>query len=358
MIHSDFGPSSLDKRYRCPGSYFMEKDLPALPGNEAAGRGTELHAEVARIIEAELKGEDVNIDTSLFDPNEIEAIRFCYEAYKAVYYEPMIKWQVLTEKTWDYSNTIPEIGVGTSDLVIYESYNRVHVFEWKFNYIDVEDAENNLQAAAYAIPAFDEYEARQVTVHVVEAFKRNHSTFVYIPEEIKGVKEFINHVIKACNMKFAPLRPFKKTCQYCKALLNCPAILAGMNDTEVINPLSNLPGDEISKLLDAAAINAFVAGKIKEYAYALMMSGVKVKDYFLSEGRRKREFKKDVTKELLEAIADKIDRPKKYIVKTELVTVQEIEKIWGKAKVVRDAIEPLIDEKRGNPILTRTMKEA
>jgi hypothetical protein len=352
MKHSLFGPSSLERRSNCPGSFRLEKDLPPIE-NEYAKKGTELHEAVAKLIKDEAKGIASGLIMGIYSAAEQEAINFCYNQYKACFYEPMTNRFIQVEKEFDFTSILPMVEIGTTDLVIWEPYKTAHVFDWKFNFNPIPEAINNIQLGVYALGAFKEYEAQTVHVHLVEAFSKKVTDYRYDISEQKNIIDFVELTINNCMKAFAPLRPSKESCQYCRAQVNCPAILDKLFSCEIINPLTNLPASEVAKLLDIAELNLTVCGKIKEYAYSCMSAGSKIPGWILKEGRKSRFWKSVVTEQTLIEVGKAIGRPTDALVHTELLSPPELEKLWGKNAVVTSQLKEFIDFKIGNPILTK-----
>jgi len=355
MKHSLFGFSSLERRSSCPGSYRMEKDLPELPPAKNTPPGDRLHKQVELMIKADRLGNPVTVNPEEFNATEIEAAIFCFDQYKAMAYEPMTNYKIITEKSFDFRDLFPEIEISTTDLIGYEPFKVAHVFDWKFNYGEIEEAPNNIQLGGYALGAFKEFDVKTVYVHLVEAFARRVSSYQYIESEQKNIIDFVKLTISNCFKSFAPLKPSKKSCQYCRANTpnNCPAILGKMFDAELTTPLSAMQPEDISKLLDIVDLNISIGGKIKQYVYACMTQGCKVPGWILAKGRNSREWMPEVNEQKLIEIGKMLEKDVSNLSKTELIGIVELEERWGKSAIVKNHLMPLIKKEEGKPILKK-----
>jgi hypothetical protein len=259
-----------------------------------------------------------------------------------------------TEKEFNFKEILPEVEIGTTDLIIYEPYKIAHVFDWKFNFLPVEPADNNIQLGVYALGAFTEYDVQTVYVHVVEAFNKRMTTYQYVLNEQQNIIDFVNLTVKNCFKAFAALRPSKKACQYCRASLTCPAILAILAEKEEPDkPFSSMSVEELSKMLEIWEINETVSGKGKQYAYAVMLQGLKIPKWYLKEGIKRRSWKDGVTEEQLIQVGKLLNKEIDGLVNRALISVAQLEEKWGKSTLVKDQLKDFIESKAGNPILKK-----
>lgn len=354
MKHSLFGFSCLERRYLCPGSYRLEKDLRELPPAEKVPPGKLMHLQIESMIKSDILKNQVTVDER-FTPDETEAIKFCFNQYHAIASDPVTDWKFVTEKSFNFSEIIPQIEVSTCDFIAYVPFKTAHVFDWKFNYLDIEEADNNIQLAGYALGAFMEYDVKKVVVYLVEAFAKRVTSYVYSREDQNDIISFTKTIINNCFKSFAPLVPGKKQCAYCRANTpnHCPKILESMFDSELKTPISEMAAIDVSRLLDAVELNMSICGKIKQYAYACMIQGAKIPNYYLDKGRNSRSWKKGVCEEDLKKVGTLLGKEISGLTKNELLSIQEIEKKWGKSVQVKKELEALIHKEEGKPLLKR-----
>lgn len=348
MKHSMFGGSSLMRRLYCPGSYFMEQDLPEVE-SKYAEMGIKLHKEVENRIN---KGQKI-----LFEGTEEVAIQYCYNQYLNLVSNCHIKPEVFTEKSFDMSEIFSEIEITTADMVAIVG-TVGYVYDWKFNYNDVEEVKHNLQLGLYALAVFREFpNITQCHVVIVEGFKEKTSSYLYNRDDCSNIIEFIKMIITNCNKSFAKLRPSKKTCQYCKAFIDiCPAVQALLKDNKDLDEIkkaSNLSSEEVGKLLDAAEINDYWAGKVKEYAYALAATGNKIEGWYMKPGKQIRSWKDDVTEQKLIELGQFLGKPVDNMSEVKLISPAELESKWGKVALIKQQILQLVDIKQCKPELKR-----
>ena len=83
MNHHPFGPSSLERRELCPGSWRLEKDLPPVETKDSI-EGTELHKSIADLISVFMIGKsDSDASNDDLDVNVQKMFDFFLEVYKS-----------------------------------------------------------------------------------------------------------------------------------------------------------------------------------------------------------------------------------------------------------------------------------
>lgn len=262
MKHSAFGPSSLDRRERCPGSWRLEKDLPSFE-TEHAAEGTRLHELIAKAISAFMVGKEPTLDE---EPVRLAFAKFIEVVLSAgntnlkrriankenidIYVERKLSFKYLGE----------EVFYGTSDVVIVLN-DRVVIIDWKFGHRQVEDAANNNQGAAYAIAAMQEFKREVVEVHFFNPviFQHTHHEF----RDRQGMTRFILGIISACKAENAPIIASESACRYCKAAHygTCPAhrqcaeaMTVSASKIVPLPALSVLPEDQLRDIFDKCKI--------------------------------------------------------------------------------------------------------
>lgn len=278
MKHSDFGPSSLDRRERCPGSYNQEKDLPSFE-TENSSEGTRLHEVIANAI---TKFGDTDEEVTFADGDEYAAMAF--EKFKEIFAESLLPhaeeiaenrhrtdagYDLEVEHRLDLSYLGETVMFGTADVVAVLP-DRVIVIDWKFGHRAVTEAANNNQGAAYAVMAMLKYGKSQAEVHFVNPVIGQHTKHTFTQPD--SIKRYILNIITACKAKNAPLNPGEEQCRYCKANHHgtCPAIHRTAENLVVsaaeivpMPALSVLPEDQLRELFDKGQIVEKLMERVK-----------------------------------------------------------------------------------------------
>lgn len=226
--HHIFGPSSLERRFLCPGSARMEKELPDVT-SEAAAEGTRLHAEVAAAIDCwcgkevdnpPLCTEEIGKCIAYFERvikgDEFATMDEVREAIAA----GMVK--VFTELAMEWAAYGKTHTSGTADVIIVTP-TRLLGIDWKFGRRKVAEAANNWQGAAYSLMAmlFFEREKAEFSFYNPVINQESTATFADKAEIAKRIMQVIR------NSEGGELVPGEKQCRYCKAALHgtCPVAL-------------------------------------------------------------------------------------------------------------------------------------
>lgn len=343
--HSPLGPSSLERRKLCPGSYAMEKDLPEVT-SDVSEDGTNLHLMVSAFLNG-LMSEDTTLDQA---GDDSDAVLACIE-YARQLRTAFPHSQEYIEERLDLTCIHPLCDKGTADLVMVRPFASAHVVDWKFGYSWVPDARDNLQLAAYAIAAAEKHDLQSVTVHVVMPRKGVASKHTFTRDELRAGAEYIGQIIKRCLSPFAPLLPSPAACKYCKAQAMCPALASLAAELPVCEEPNRLPNSEVARLLKASKpVRAWI-GALEQHAFGVLMAGGQIPGYMLGLGRSTRDWKDGTSEAQLESIGKSLGKDPAAVVVKELASPAQIEKSWGKAKKIKEALEPLIIQKPGNPRL-------
>ncbi|MHA1572628.1 MAG: DUF2800 domain-containing protein [Alphaproteobacteria bacterium] len=343
------GPSSLARRAACPGSYRMEKDLPEQT-NEFAEAGTAKHGQTA----AGIRGE--KIVAKLADVPEVGA---CIAmAQKQI--EAMPGAEMLVEVELDLTEIHALMEVGTLDFALAIPFGKGFLVDWKFGRTPPSRADRNPQPMAYAIKLMLQYQLTEVTVGVVCPVLEIESFHTFTAEELTGAMGILQDVITTSAAPWSPCIPSDDACKYCKASETCPALLAKVARLPVTTDPNDLAASELGAMLDFASVVAKWAGKVKQRAMSVAMSGGELPGYELGTSAPRRVWRPEVNIDKLKALAKKLGfKVGDVTIKTapKMATLPALEKKWGKAKKVRDAFKGLFESRPGSPKLIKT-KEA
>jgi len=207
MNHHDFSPSKLEQFRICPGSYQMQLGIPDQP-SEASLEGTILHNRVA------------TGNTDGLTSEQIDLVEKCNEFLKTIIGGGSI---VQKEKTFDVlDNDGIILTYGTADVVIVDpTGDDLIAVDWKFGYTPVNDVENNIQLATYAVGAMQKYDRDHCDCWVFQPriHRKSHHVFTNRAAIIANIK----NIIKRAQSDSMVLHPSEDSCRYCRARLNCPA---------------------------------------------------------------------------------------------------------------------------------------
>lgn len=323
----------------------MEKDLPEVT-SEASDDGTNLHLIVSGYIKG-LMSEETTLEQAGEDSDTVLA---CIEYFRQLRtaFPHSQEW---IEERLDLTCIHSLCDKGTADLLMVRPFASAHVVDWKFGYSWVPDARDNLQLAAYAIAAAEKHDLESVTVHIVMPRKGVASKHTFIRDELRAGAEYIGEVVKRCLSPFAPLLPSPAACKYCKAQAMCPALASLAAELPVSTDPSKLPNSEVGRLLKASRPVREWIGALERHAFGVLIAGGKVPGYALGLGRTSRDWKDGTSEAQLEEIGKSLGKDPAAVVVKELASPAQIEKSWGKGKKIKEALEPLIIQKPGNPRL-------
>lgn len=218
--HSFFGPSSLDRIDKCPGSVNLAMELEALgwkdtEKSDVADRGSRIHRLTAELIECPVR----EYDMKQTDEEELgfaqKIADFAMREYSKI--EGLSPADILAEVPLEFSEMpgAEPLYYGTSDLVcIDRAKKELLVCDWKTGFKEVTEAANNLQGAAYALAAMQKY--RMKSAHVI-FFNPciNQLTEAWF-DDMQGLADEITAVIYAAKEKDAKCFAGPH-CQYCPA---------------------------------------------------------------------------------------------------------------------------------------------
>lgn len=223
--HHPFGPSSLERRELCPASYRLEDGLPSV-SSEHAEEGTRLHAEIAELIHRE---REELIYQDCIPEEDRDMLLAAYGLFRSVLDECGI-FSVYVERRLSFSYLGMELLFGRSDVVIVTD-DRVVIIDWKFGHRQVEEAANNIQGAAYALSAMQEFKKDKSEVIFFNPRIRQLSRHLFTDRT--GMTRYVIGVIGACKLDNARAVPGEVQCRYCKAAAHgtCPALA---RDTELM----------------------------------------------------------------------------------------------------------------------------
>lgn len=258
--HCDWGPSSLERLDKCPGSLRQCEGLADFE-TEDASRGTRIHALAARLILGGRADEGE-------DPSEMEtAMKIADFAQSEILYGEIP--EVHVETRLKYSSTPGDtLYWGTSDLVLVCA-DCVRVYDWKTGFRPVTEAESNLQGAAYALAAMQRFGRRVAVVTFFNPCINQLTSFTF--DDPPALASEIGRVIAAARADDAPCVPGEVQCRYCKAAHagTCPAHIAtceavcNVADTEERQPVLKWTDAALAMWLERLSLAARLHDEVK-----------------------------------------------------------------------------------------------
>jgi len=240
--HHPFGPSSLKRRELCPGSFRMEKDLPSVDTEESKS-GTNLHEIIAKILSGD--------DTLVVPMEDAELVRMMEDKFYEIRgTEPK---DFFIEKQLSFSYCGIEQLSGTADVVIVLN-DRIIIIDWKTGHRPVEEASDNVQGAAYALAAMQEFKKEIAEVHFYNPRIKQDSFHTFTNRN--ALASYIMRVISSCMKGNAPIIPGEEQCRYCKAAAHgtCPMLAKTAEITatraEELIPLKSLSALTVDELCE------------------------------------------------------------------------------------------------------------
>ena len=210
--HCPYGPSSLPRLDLCPASARLCQLAPEGEASEAAKRGTRIHALAAALIANETIPADA----------DAEELKFAEKI--AEFAAPLVKGREhYVEYRLAYNTIDGELYWGTSDLVVVEP-NAVVICDWKTGFSDVPEADCNLQGAAYALAAMQEFGKDSAEVYFFNPCTGWRS-FAHF-ESADALAREIYKVIERAKDPNAPCYPSEEACRNCDGKPICAAYLA------------------------------------------------------------------------------------------------------------------------------------
>ncbi|MCK9316574.1 MAG: DUF2800 domain-containing protein [Verrucomicrobia bacterium] len=264
--HHPFGPSVMRRRELCPASMRLEEGLPSQTSPDAE-RGTLIHARVAEMIAEGSAETPSKIEGVTEDINELASM--CYDYFLSVTGDRTLPEKYETERRLQYLIGGQVFYFGTADVLILTQYEDGKqsgiLIDWKTGYKSVEPAQDNIQGAAYALAAMQEFNLAECEVHFYNPTLREESSYKF---KDRGALE--NHIIGIYNTtQKADIQPVPgdEQCRYCKAFqqATCPAVKKELEviadtATKIEGGIAKLPDDRLVEFYQKAKIVAKLEG--------------------------------------------------------------------------------------------------
>lgn len=370
MEHSIIGPSGVEKWLNCPGSAWMESQMPPEEEKDYTIEGSIAHT----VAENALLGENGN------RPEYIEAVKHPLyspemEDYARAYREYVVgicpcgsKGIHGIETTFELDCIVKGM-VGTTDFYCYNAATRtLHVIDYKYGMGVRVDAHKNKQLSIYAYGAFQllmvNNPVENISLHIFQPRIGNTSEYLYLGCE--GVNEFLmlmDRVMKAARLADSMLKGeveaesfAGKHCKFCKAKGMCYTLAHEYKDIYIhmIKNKGDNRGEMKAELLSEEnfidvynrldEVQGFM-NAVKEVAINNAVNkGKVVPGYKLVDGRSQRKWLDEGKASHYLSMCGLTD-----IYDTKLKSPSQVEKLVGKQAA--GFIEPFVIKEKGKPKL-------
>ena len=283
-----YSPSQLERINLCPASVqASEKEHTRL--------GTMKHKTMAEILTGKIDQKDINLK-----PEEKEQITYCLD-YLHTLQKDELYTQWVEEQVSLAHLDLPEI-YGTADLIL-ETYDTLHIIDWKFGVGIKVYADHNLQLIAYALGALKKVLIKQklkIKVHIVQPGLDHIDVCEYTPDSLLPYLEKLKETVAAAKEKNPKFNPGEIQCQWCKVGATCTVRYATAQRTaeqicKVHNDLKthqvNLT--ELAQLLKQTKELKAYLSDLEEYVFVELQKGHTCPYFALGRGRGKRSWKNE-----------------------------------------------------------------
>lgn len=202
-----FCPSVLERRESCPGSYWMEKDLPDVR-TDAGRHGLYCHGLIATAIK-----NPTSESTSHLDSEEARLVKKCCRFYRKVV-GPHEQWFEVERKV-RFMEGEEELYSGTTDIIACRQDGSIVVIDWKTGTYELTWVRDNLQMKAYALAIMQEFSVKSVSVYIYYPNLNKNSRFTFNNES--ELETEIRRIITTSKSEGSQLNPGWCQCLFCRA---------------------------------------------------------------------------------------------------------------------------------------------
>jgi PD-(D/E)XK nuclease superfamily len=244
--------SNLFRRWLCPGSARLEKDLPDIKTPESE-QGTRLANFMAH----------PEYDRRFLSPVEQDLLRIADQLHQRIFDTVGLSGSYTDQCEVQLSN---DVITGRPDLLrAYSDWDASVIVDDKFGWSPVGSADLNLQLRCYAVlaPTSTSYAA----ISQPRLSFADRITIARYDSDAKDrAREQIVAILKYTEPEDAPLVPGEEQCRYCRARMICPALKEAITKELVV--FEDLT-PELSKTAMLGRIEARLAQATDEQAGAL-----------------------------------------------------------------------------------------
>ena len=349
--HTDFSPSSFERRYLCAASYLMEKDLPPTT-SKYAEEGTILHELVTNDIREYLRLEQEQIYPFGSYLHYLENVKHVENKHKYLITDCLNSFiklkaslnnsEVILDKRFDLP-FIADNERGTVDLIVtgYNEDNRyqVHVVDFKFGFGVHVLAENNLQLLCYAKgyiqSKYHNIKDYDLHLHIFQPTFSNSCWSLDEEEKYKWIisDNFYKNVVRKCKVLEPEFNPSVKACKFCKAKSICKSLSTKVS----IKDKYSLTIDEIRDFLDRKELIMIYMDSLEDFAKTILENGGHISGYTLVDKYSNRKWIEGANSELELLLGDEA-----YVIKKNIIGIGQAEKLLSKEQISKLTEKELI----------------
>ena len=351
--HALLSASSAHRWLACPPSAVAAEAYPD-QDTEFTREGTLAH-EVAEIYAS---GDEVDMETVTEDiakqitPEMLD----CAKQY-ADYIEEQKKSAdavVLLEQRVDFSPWVPD-GFGTCDCIILQG-DTLTIIDYKYGQGVAVDAKDNPQMKLYALGALNDYgfacDAKRVEMHIfqprIDNISRDETT---VDELLAWADKTVKPIAEKAAKGKGTHTPGEH-CRFCPHAGRCRSLTkvcteyVETHQMRVAVPV--LAPHEVAEVIRMEPLISLWLKRVKDQALTTLMDGGEIPGFKCVEGKQgNRKWKDDLE---VNALLMKNGYSYEEYTKTELLTVAQMEKALGKAKV-EALLGELITREPGKPTI-------
>lgn len=286
--HAVQSPSTFKAREICP-SYVPDEETTA-----AAERGSALHLL--------LQNHGHKARTKARELDELDETQL---GMVCDYIEPFEKLKgvkIIREHRFNLKPLkIVDCDKGTADLLLLDE-KRAHIdlMDYKFGWIEVDDAEDNIQLAIYVIGAFSENPwAKTVMAHILQPARDEVSTHLFRRSDVEPILLRARTIAERSNrLAGVEFNPRVDNCLWCDYKASCLAlhgmILKAAKQAKLALPAGCLVPDDFNDLANSGDVYDFAeiaikwAQAVKWKIIQMNMAGAEIPGHELRETNGKR----------------------------------------------------------------------
>lgn len=310
--HAELGGSSADRWMRCPGSVALSRSYGPPTENDYMRRGTHAHKllellvrqQIGRIVGActgkktaySFNGSTLVEGYAPLNEEDCTAVQAAFDWFLEQWRSSA--WIAVWAEHFSLLNDRKPDAGGTADLVLYDKISQtLTVVDYKHgvgHFVPAETYQLRLYAACILFgPTRIKYPVERIAVVVIQprcpvgAPVRKQ---VYTPAQLIDFADRAEDAQEATTRPDAPIIPGEVQCQYCPAILSCPAVqgvvTAAAQDTETA--INAADGRELAQRLAMVPVMNLWCGVVGSRAYQLATAGAKIPGYKLIPKRASR----------------------------------------------------------------------
>ena len=277
-------PSKLKQASLCPGSLQFESLLEEngniiIEDEEIAAKGTLMHQCIAAMIHGYVV-DDGKVNWSFEQLSHMwqtenqelngydcwcifSSYLWLMDVIKEYDIEPV---NILIEQHMDGADLGMARG-GTADVILVIPFKQLIIIDWKFGYLQQDEADISDQLAGYAVMGGRTFKTDDVVVMIYQArMEEPLSSAWYDADLLKQSEQWVRETCAAAQAEDAELHYNYKACYYCDALGRCPeARTTIMNIMDAYNTVANESELDVVEAYKAMKIAVRAETKLKSY---------------------------------------------------------------------------------------------